>query len=102
MRQHRHAARGAHQRDGVARIDARPGDEGRFAAADIASEGVREVRGIPGFDQRPPQMRPPHRAKTGDLPHTLQSHRRADPVETLDHALHPLGPRAGVPGELLQ
>ena len=39
---------------------------------------------------------------TGDLPHALQIDRRADPAETLDHALHPLGARAGVPGELLQ
>ena len=102
MRQHGHAARGAHQRDSVARIDTRPGNEGRFAAADIAGEGVREVRGIPSFDQGPPEMRPPYRAMTGDLPHALQSDRRADPAETLDHALHPLGARAGIPGELLQ
>jgi hypothetical protein len=47
-------------------------------------------------------MRPPHRAQTGDLPYAPQGDRRADPAETLDHALHPLGARTGVLGELFQ
>ena len=102
MGQHRDPARGADQSDGVSGVDAWARHISWFAGPDVAVEGVRQIARVSGIGQRSRQMRPPHRAVTGELAHPPQIDRHADLIETRHHAVHPLRPGMGVPGETLQ